>query len=201
MSYTVEILVTPGSGNVIASPRTGATGTAAFAGYAITQIDGDLHEITINEELVGPWKLTAGDGLSYRLLDFVDGTDAYPLSALLNVPSVDQIVTGIRDDSAPYSPSNINLTRKIGSTQPIYIAWPTSGSTITATKSFNNGPAAPTAGDVVEMSPQPDWDIPDGEFWYELEWNSSDRPLIPSIVEFIFTDGSETQTVAVTIVT
>jgi len=116
------------------------------------------------------------------------------------VSTVDEIVSGIRDDSAPYSPSNINLTRKIGSTQPIYIAWATTGATITGTKSINGGPSSAIVGSIVEMSPQPDWDIPVGQFWYELEYDVDDRVLEPAIVEHELTDGSESQVIAVTIV-
>ena len=122
------------------------------------------------------------------------------ISAVDNVPTAAEIVSGIRDDSAPYSPSNINLTRKIGSTQPIYIAWATTGATITGTKSINGGPSSAIVGSIVEMSPQPDWDIPVGQFWYELEYDVDDRVLEPAIVEHELTDGSESQVIAVTIV-
>lgn len=79
MAYTVEIIVTPGSGNVTASPRLGGTGTAA-AGYPITQVAGNLHTITIADELLGPWALTAGDGNSMRLVTFKSDKDEYLLS-------------------------------------------------------------------------------------------------------------------------
>ena len=122
------------------------------------------------------------------------------ISAVDNVPTVDEIVSGIRDDSAPYSPSNINLTRKIGSTQSIYIAWATTGATITGTKSINGDPSSAIVGSIVEMSPQPYWDIPVGQFWYELEYDVDDRVLEPAIVEHELTDGSESQVIAVAIV-
>ena len=122
------------------------------------------------------------------------------ISAVDNVPTAAEIVSGIRDDSAPYSPSNINLTRKIGSIQPIYIAWATTGATITGTKSINGGPVSSIVGSSVEMSPQPDWDIPPGKFWYELEYDPSDRILSPAIIEYELTDGTESQTIAVAIV-
>jgi len=122
------------------------------------------------------------------------------ISAVDNVPTAAEIVSGIRDDSAPYSPSNINLTRKIGSIQPIYIAWATTGATITGTKSINGGPVSSIVGSIVEMSPQPDWDIPPGKFWYELEYDPSDRILSPAIIEYELTDGTESQTIAVVIV-
>jgi len=121
-------------------------------------------------------------------------------SAVDNVPTAAEIVSGIRDDSAPYSPSNINLTRKIGSIQPIYIAWATTGATITGTKSINGDPSSAIVGSIVEMSPQPDWDIPVGQFWYELEYDVDDRVLESAIVEYELTDGSESQTIAVAIV-
>lgn len=79
MPYTVEIVVTAASGNVIATPRAGATGTAAVGGYAITQVDGMLHTITIAEALLGRWSLVAGDGNSQRLITFVSGVDDYYL--------------------------------------------------------------------------------------------------------------------------
>lgn len=80
MAYTVEIIVTPGSGNVTATARSGGAGTASSSGYAITQVAGNLHTITIAEELLGPWALTAGDENSMRLVTFSESKSEYLLS-------------------------------------------------------------------------------------------------------------------------
>lgn len=101
MSYLVEIIVTPGSGNVTASPRSGGTGTAA-AGYPITQVASNLHTITIDEVLLGPWVLVAGDGYSLRVLEFKAGKDEYLLSenvaadaGACDYPDVEDVEAGV----------------------------------------------------------------------------------------------------------
>lgn len=176
MAYIVEVVVNPASGNVLATPRTNGTGTAAVGGYAITQIAGNLHTITIAEPLLGPWVLVAGDGLSQRAINFLPGIDEY----LLGVPSSVGAVS--------------TIALSLGHQGAVQLTWPLPDAVITGTIRWPGQEEKPltgaitfreTAGDVHFY----DWvyaaeDRPDEETWGIVMLSDSTAVAPPLLVSF-----------------
>lgn len=83
------------------------------------------------------------------------------------------------------------LERSLQDNKPINITWPTTGATITATVSINNGSFVPTVGTVSFLRTEST-----GKHVYALSYNAADRPPAEGQARYVVTDGTYTRSFA-----